>query len=271
MKTQCPNCKAEFKVPEHYLGKKVKCLKCKNSFIIGLPKLEPEQTPVPVPLNNLPPIPAKQKDNFFVKLWHGSPIAFRTAFLATLGVISALAFAYYLMSAPKFLNKNASMQNTEASSNRYISSSGYKLAGCIVLLNYVSEFQVLANARANAAREFDLGDEVGLYGFLSVIKITESQLEDLYLKVHKLNMSDDMGLQSCYKSLLNAIDTEYAFQKSMLPIIQNPDDLQIRADFQELSKKAVENSTFATTSILTLLYSVDEGLYEKICYTWNAD
>ena len=33
MKTQCPHCKAKFKAPNEYKDKKVKCLKCKESFI----------------------------------------------------------------------------------------------------------------------------------------------------------------------------------------------------------------------------------------------
>lgn len=37
MKMQCPHCKAVFKAPDEYKGKKSKCPKCKQQFIIGEP------------------------------------------------------------------------------------------------------------------------------------------------------------------------------------------------------------------------------------------
>lgn len=43
MKTQCPHCKAKFNVPDEYKGKKVKCLKCQESFIC----VEFETTTIP--------------------------------------------------------------------------------------------------------------------------------------------------------------------------------------------------------------------------------
>lgn len=45
MRTQCPNCKAVFKVPDEYKGKKSKCPKCKQSFVLD--KLAPSSSNKP--------------------------------------------------------------------------------------------------------------------------------------------------------------------------------------------------------------------------------
>jgi len=265
MKAQCPNCQTRFKAPDSYAGKTVKCLKCKNSFTIELP--EPEKISLPVPLNVLPILPTKHRGNFFIKLWNNSPVVFRNAFLATLGVLSALLFAYYVIRVPKFVSKGTTSQEQKAEIMP-ASSSDMRLAACIVLQHYMFKFDTLSAARVKAANEF-LHDEAGLYAFLSVIKITESQLEDLYLQVHKLKMPDDNTSQICYQNLLNAIDTEYAFQKSMLPLLQNPDNLRIKSNFNELSEKAI--ATYNKASILTIgsLSEIDPDLWKKMCYIYN--
>lgn len=52
MKTQCPECKTEQDVPEQYVGKEVKCLKCKELFVASehKPVLTPKPPPQPVEL-----------------------------------------------------------------------------------------------------------------------------------------------------------------------------------------------------------------------------
>lgn len=105
MKVQCPNCQTFLKVPERYIGKRAKCLKCNHSFVIDLP-------PTPA-MSQKAPLP-KSKDNIFIKLWSGSPVYFRNSFLATLGIISALVFAYYMMTILKTVSKE-SVQEAKSS------------------------------------------------------------------------------------------------------------------------------------------------------------
>jgi hypothetical protein len=231
------------------------------------PEPQPEKVPVSVPLNIPIVLPSKQKDNLFIRLWNNSPVYFRNSFLATLGVISALVFAYYVMNIPKIINKEATSQ-IRKSGIISDSSSDMKLATCIVLLNYNFQFETLSHARASAAQ--NIQDELGLYAFLAVIKVTESQLEELYMKVHKLNIPNDKALQTCYQTLLEAIDTEYAFQKSMLSYSQNPDSLRIKSNIHELSEKTIDKGTDATMSVIALLSETDHELFEKIVYIWNT-
>ena len=260
MNVQCPNCQAKFKAPDHYNSKKVKCSKCSHSFIA-----EPFQPIVEK-------IPAsKRKDNIFIRLWNGSPVYFRNSFLATLGVISALVFAYYLMNIPKFVSKGTISQEQKAEIMP-ASSSDMKLAACVVLLNYGFQLETISNIRVNAAQNLqDKQDELGLYAFLAVIKVTESQLEELYMKVHNLNVPNDKTVQTCYQTLLEAINAEYAFQKSLLSYSQNPDNLQIKSNIHELSKKTINKGTDATMSMMNLLSETDNELFKKIVYVWNID
>lgn len=84
MKTRCPFCRKISKVPDLYQGKCLKCPGCKESFLAEPYKKPPIVVPEIIP-------PAAHKTGFFLKkLWTRCPPAFRTGFLATLGVISAL-------------------------------------------------------------------------------------------------------------------------------------------------------------------------------------
>ncbi len=267
MKIQCPTCQAKFKAPDSYVDKKVKCLKCKNFFVIEPPKTDPTFPDLPKLANKL--IPSVHPQNLFAKLWNGSPVYYKNSFLATLGVLSALAFAYYFMSIPKFLNKSTIMQ--EPKTDIISSSSDLNFAMCFVLQGYIYKLDTLCNVRANAARDFDLKNNAGLHSFLSVVQITKSQLEDLYLQAYKLNIPDNGNLQSCYQSLLNAINTESAFQKSITSYFQNPDSAEAKLKFEELSKKTFIDTTLAKTSILMLLMQTDANLYEKVSNVWSPN
>jgi uncharacterized protein YbaP (TraB family) len=97
------------------------------------------------------------------------------------------------------------------------------------------------------------------------------QLEELNTQVHRLKIPDDEDLQSCYQSLLDGINTENAFQKSITSYLQNPANLSAKSDFEKLSKETFIDNTLARTSILTLLLRTNADLYEKISYVWNTD
>jgi predicted Zn finger-like uncharacterized protein len=46
--TQCPHCKAKFKLGNDKLGKKIRCPKCKGVFAVQELKMKPKPTPKPV-------------------------------------------------------------------------------------------------------------------------------------------------------------------------------------------------------------------------------
>jgi len=116
MKVQCPHCKKVLSVPDDYKGKRIKCKGCQGILIAkplaekpiisGSPK--PKSIPIVVPTDTLqiaepskPMMPQEPKSlpscgNFLTKIWNHSPVAFRTGFLTTLGVLSALALCIYI-------------------------------------------------------------------------------------------------------------------------------------------------------------------------------
>lgn len=54
MKTQCPHCKAGFEVPESYVGKRAKCAKCQQAFLVSWcasPTNNPQVSPVTSGIN----------------------------------------------------------------------------------------------------------------------------------------------------------------------------------------------------------------------------
>ena len=59
MKTQCPHCKAKINAPSEYKGKKVKCPKCKESFVC----VESAETTIPAKLPNRPKEVAEKCEN----------------------------------------------------------------------------------------------------------------------------------------------------------------------------------------------------------------
>ena len=59
MKTQCPHCKAKINAPSEYKGKKVKCPKCKESFVC----VESAETTIPAKLSNRPKEVAEKCEN----------------------------------------------------------------------------------------------------------------------------------------------------------------------------------------------------------------
>lgn len=96
MKTQCPNCKKNFKAPDEYEGRKVKCTQCKIIFEAHKIDIISEQARQKLDVLIKKTTEAKIKSKGLLsRLWTNSPIAFRNAFLSTFGVISALVIAYY--------------------------------------------------------------------------------------------------------------------------------------------------------------------------------
>ena len=56
MKAECPHCKFKIKAPDEYLGKKARCPKCHQSFVVN----KSQTGPVPMPENDEAKIPTKQ-------------------------------------------------------------------------------------------------------------------------------------------------------------------------------------------------------------------
>ena len=117
MKVQCPNCNTIQNAPDDSVGKRALCKSCRQKFTIT------EYTPpVILPVADLPdpddipitvdaPPPKDRSDNIFARAWIGIPGPFKTSFLATLGVVSALLFAWYTLPVSRILHKSPDPAN----------------------------------------------------------------------------------------------------------------------------------------------------------------
>lgn len=94
MKTRCPYCQKKFKAPDTYAGKQAKCPSCRQSFVVAAYQPTPVVTPEKIENVKKETVKAA-KNNIFINAWKKSPLAFKTGFLTTIGVISALMVAGY--------------------------------------------------------------------------------------------------------------------------------------------------------------------------------
>jgi len=124
MKVGCPHCSKILSVPDTHKGKRIRCAGC-DSVLKATPlavgkcprpsqsKAESSNPPPAPPTKDEPaqaaewrshtpvvPLPQTNRGNFLTKAWHSCPVAFRTAFLATLGVIAALWLTWHLSGLP---------------------------------------------------------------------------------------------------------------------------------------------------------------------------
>lgn len=110
MRIQCPNCQTVQKAPDDAVGKRARCRSCRDTFVIVNEYVPPLVVPVPgLPDSDATavdaPPPKNRSGNILARVWIGIPFPFKTAFLATLGVVSALLFAWYVVRVPKWFNR----------------------------------------------------------------------------------------------------------------------------------------------------------------------
>lgn len=127
MKVQCSSCQKIQNAPDDSIGKRARCKSCRDTFVILNEYSPPVVVPLPDPpsladLDDVPitvdaPPPKDRSDNIFARAWIGIPVPFKTSFLATLGVVSALLFAWYVARVPNWLNKPPASPLPEYSSS----------------------------------------------------------------------------------------------------------------------------------------------------------
>src|SRR4030042_95854 len=97
MKFNCPHCNHEYDHAAAKPGQKAKCKECHQIFRIPKPPIQIEPQPVNVIPDKITPDKIRQTaKSFFVHAWNRQPAAFRTGFITTLGVLSALMLTWYL-------------------------------------------------------------------------------------------------------------------------------------------------------------------------------
>ncbi len=120
MKTKCPHCNTVQSAPDEAAGRDALCRSCRKVFTITeytSPVIVPmADLPSPADLDDIPitvdaPPPKDRSGNILSRAWTGIPAPFKTSFLATLGVVSALLFAWYVLPVSRMLHKSPDPAN----------------------------------------------------------------------------------------------------------------------------------------------------------------
>ena len=260
MKIQCPSCKKVSTVPDAYRGRRVKCKSCKESFVAEACK----KPPIVVPMK-LPPLPRSSpgKENFVTKLWTRTPSAFRTSFLATLGVVSALWVTFNFIGPGTWLRRPSAQKTfhtspVPAGPKKADTEDIDFLAATIRFVECMSALSSLQNVRAAAGKQF--GQDGDWVSFFSVLRCIQAELEDLYFKIHDCVIPDNPDLQAVYKDILAAVDAEYVFQKKLMAYVNNPESLRHRSDMFKQGKNATALQSTAMMGTVQLFNQAQEGL-----------
>jgi predicted Zn finger-like uncharacterized protein len=127
MKFQCPHCTTSYDHRKAHTGQKAKCKQCGHLFRIAQTI---ELTPAAAYPSNQPSQPIIETAGVALvgvvaRGWNKAPAAFRTAFLSTLGVLSALMITWFIYG--KLPQQNNPIQNKPAQTLDSVSS---QLATC---------------------------------------------------------------------------------------------------------------------------------------------
>ncbi|HIJ71281.1 MAG TPA: hypothetical protein HPP87_07955 [Planctomycetes bacterium] len=137
MKTQCPHCKSFYAVPRGYTGGKITCKACGQRFVVAKYK----KPPVVVPSYLFKKAQfLLSREGLIARLWTLSPAPFRNAFLATLGVMTALVVGWYVIVWGDWLKRPPPKQFTtepvKLPTSFYNEKSQNELLPPLVLLRY---------------------------------------------------------------------------------------------------------------------------------------
>ena len=216
MKVQCPNCQEIQNAPDDSVGKRALCKSCRQKFTIT------EYTPpVILPVADLPdpddipitvdaPPPKDRSDNIFARAWIGIPGPFKTSFLATLGVVSALLFAWYVVRVPKWFNR---APTTPTTAGRQLTDADIPSAQLLTELircceDYAS-LDTIQLARAAFAKEG--GDNLSLW--LYSAKPNSAVITEIILTIEDRPPCTDAGMLLLSSQIRDALLAELRCQR----------------------------------------------------------
>lgn len=256
IKVTCPHCRHEYRLPADQSGKKARCKECKQIFPVHA-DLEITPSQAPPPARRKFPSPSPQA--LFKKLWTGCPAPFRTSFLTTLGVVCALAFAWYAVRLPRWSRPAPPPVSKRLEDTQFLD----RIAALMQLRSDYDKLIALQKVRVEAAGH--LQNEVGALVFYKVIELLQPQTESLYLEVRKEQMPNDDLIGATYEQLLTAIEAEYNFQQKFLTIpVDDEAWLKHKGDIEAAGNRAVSNADLAALSIVQLHDEVSPGLLNSV-------
>lgn len=265
MKFACPNCFVEYDREAVKTGQKARCSHCQKVFTISP---SPIKCSPKVPFEKLPPPPPtpkyQEKPALLKKLWSSIPSVFRTAFIATLGVVCALWFALNVMGVGRKLTSpvNHTLQSPPAEIQ--VDDKTEYLAAATALIQIHAEYKVLHNLRISAAQ-----NAVNDLDFGITIKHLKIPLEQLYLSMQDFKLPDQPYIEDVYNSLLRAIDNEYTLVNDTIVYISNPDSLSAKGAFQKAIKDSEHAQTESGLGVAVLLMQIDDNFWDAYIKVLN--
>ena len=252
MKFSCPHCQKKYDIEAAHPGKKVRCKQCQKVFQIPP---SPASRPVKsvVPFDSLPaPKPDKRANNILLKLWTGTPSAYRTSFLATLGVLSALLVAFYVFNfGGQFLRASKTDKSQSSVISKPLSENQQRrlIVAALYLSQEMGRLEAIQSARAAlSSTEF----------ILSIFQF-EPVLEEMYHRVNKNNnVCEDA--KYAHEMVLYAIRIEYEFLRSGKAWLQNADDLRYKSRFTDYVEKTQKASSTAAIEVVRLYSLIDSDI-----------
>lgn len=297
IKFRCKNCGEVLEAPQSLAGQMLNCPTC--NFLASVPdrlsgkRTSPKAEKPSAPKIDLPKDlsrrTGKAAGNLLIAFWKNTPSAFRTSFLATLGVVAALTFALLTYRVPDIFRSFESEQPAYTQSQNTppptlppnpppIMSSPHKVSDTavqdvphqeLVVLLKLREFcqalELIQGVRATAIKRYS-----DHKSFLNVLYCSSESLKDLYQKVHRLRVPPDAGLNQVYNDVLNAIDAEYALQQSAIEYQKKPSGLRREADIEDKAKKVVELHDRAVLSVIATLFERYQKLSNTFVYVENC-
>lgn len=266
MKTQCPHCKNILAVPDIYKEKSIKCKKCDGKFIVLKFKKPPIVVPDFVP----------HRQNFITKIWAKSPLAFRTSFLATLGVIAALSIAWYVIGVSNWLKRptishpiyTPSMPTRSAKINTTIDATKLtadNVYALIMLFHYGKGLETLQRVRASLC-DSAMANINTLKALPVIIEPIASQLQDNMSNLSHLKMPYDPRLTNPSFSQVQSayIDAMYAEIDVMNELILATKTGVFADNWPRLIDRTNDLSIEASFKLVSLMFQMDSKIAEAV-------
>ena len=277
MKTQCPNCKNVFTLPDEYKDKPVKCTRCKKDFV-------PEKFKKPpiVVSSQLP-----SKSNFVTRIWTKSPVAFRVGFLATLGVLSALFFAYYFMEGlgkirffslypakqrqakpssqrkPLPIDERSLQRERQAWANAETKLTPENVCALIQLFRHSRELEIIQDVTRSLSKNIIKNPTTfKVKVMLEVFAIMSYRLETNAKELSRLKLPRNPQIANpSFEQVQNAyINAMYAEIDAINGLIHGLETSKFGSNWQQVLDKTVNLGTEASIQLIILMSEIDENL-----------
>jgi len=287
MKVECPKCKKILSVPDTYKNKRIRCKFCEQilkaiplTIKIVVPTNIMQKTEAPKKTSEYKPRPSRS--NFLTKIWTKSPAPFRNAFLATLGVLSALFMVYYLYGINKWFqrpvddikNYESSLPVEPAKSLPTIDANAHNLAVLIRLFQYQNSLEAEHQFCSYGAKKVVDGSDgsheefrSNWSAFLILLSHLQNYLEELYTNVKKLEIPENRYFITAHEGLLEAINAEHSYIKSFRESTQNKKSISIT----DKGDDALDSTNRSALNIMNLCLKLDPKLFEALLRTYKDD